>query len=96
MTLREYLAATDQTPSAFAVQIGRTRSTVYRWLAEDFVPQWSVMREIEIITGGAVTLQLASSVVNIGLAYQAQVSPMRIEAGSSNGTAQGKTPAPAR
>lgn len=55
MTLREYLAATDQTPSAFALQIGRTRSTVYRWLAEDFVPQWSVMREIEIITGGAVT-----------------------------------------
>lgn len=43
------------------------------------------------VTAGAVTLQQAASVVNVGLGTQAQVSPMRIEAGSSNGIAQGKT-----
>lgn len=42
------------------------------------------------VTAGQITLQLAGSIVNVGLPYVAKARTMRLEAGSSNGTAQGK------
>jgi len=42
------------------------------------------------VTSGAITLQLAASVVNVGLPYIATIKTMPIEAGAQDGTAQGK------
>jgi hypothetical protein len=39
---------------------------------------------------GQITLQRSASVVHAGYAMTAKVSPMRLDAGSSNGTSQGK------
>jgi hypothetical protein len=44
-----------------------------------------------VVTGGAVTLQSAASVVQVGLPMVARIQTMRLEAGAQNGTAQGKT-----
>jgi hypothetical protein len=43
------------------------------------------------VAGGQITLQLASSVVQIGLPCDGYVETMNLEAGSANGTSQGKT-----
>lgn len=43
-----------------------------------------------VVAGGQITLQNVASVVHVGLAYAAKLRPMRIEAGSADGTAQGK------
>lgn len=43
-----------------------------------------------VVTGGAVTLQVSASTVNIGLGYNSNVQTNRIEAGAGDGTAQGK------
>jgi hypothetical protein len=44
-----------------------------------------------VVTSGTVTLQREASVVNIGLPVPCKVKSMRMEAGSQDGTAQGKT-----
>lgn len=43
------------------------------------------------VSGGAVTLDRAASVVHIGLGYNKDVETLRLEAGAADGTAQGKT-----
>lgn len=43
-----------------------------------------------VVTGGSVTLQVAASVVQAGLSYRSILTTMRIEAGASQGTAQGQ------
>jgi len=43
------------------------------------------------VSGGSVTLDRASTNVHIGLAYSSTLQTMRLEAGASDGTAQGKT-----
>lgn len=43
------------------------------------------------VTSGAITLQLAASKVQVGLACPATLQTNRIEAGAGDGTAQGKT-----
>lgn len=45
----------------------------------------------KVVTGGAISLSLLSSVVHVGLAFVSRLVPMRIEAGSQTGTSQGKT-----
>jgi len=42
------------------------------------------------VSAGAINLQLAGSVVNVGLPYTATIKTMPVEAGSQDGTAQGK------
>lgn len=44
----------------------------------------------QIVSGGAITLLRAASVVHVGLGYTSRLVPMRIEAGSQTGAAQGK------
>lgn len=44
-----------------------------------------------VVTGGAITLQWEASVVHVGLPAPCAMATMSIEAGASNGTAQGKT-----
>lgn len=44
-----------------------------------------------VVTSGAITLQLAASKVQVGLACPAVLQTNRIEAGAADGTAQGKT-----
>lgn len=43
------------------------------------------------VVGGAVTLQRAASTIVVGLPYTARLRPVKYEAGSQNGTSQGKT-----
>ena len=43
------------------------------------------------VSGGSITLQRSASVVNVGLPYTAKMVTLPIEAGSQDGTAQGKT-----
>lgn len=43
------------------------------------------------VSGGAITLQLAASVVQIGLPCPFKLATLRLEAGAQDGTAQGKT-----
>lgn len=43
------------------------------------------------VTGGAITLQVAASTVQVGLGYNSTLQTNRIEAGAGDGTAQGKT-----
>jgi hypothetical protein len=43
------------------------------------------------VEAGAITLQLAGSVVHVGLPYLGRMRPMRLDAGSQEGSAQGKT-----
>lgn len=44
-----------------------------------------------VVTSGAITLQLAASKVQVGLACPATLQTNRLEAGAGDGTAQGKT-----
>ena len=44
-----------------------------------------------VVSSGAITLQTAASVVNIGYGYSATVKTMPLEAGAGDGTSQGKT-----
>lgn len=44
-----------------------------------------------VVAGGAINLQTAGSVVNVGLPYTATIKTMPMEAGAANGVAQGKT-----
>ena len=44
-----------------------------------------------VVSSGAITLQRAGSVVHAGLAYNATIKTMPLEAGAANGVAQGKT-----
>ena len=46
---------------------------------------------MQVVAGGAVQLQWQSSIVNVGMPCDARYRSMRIEAGASDGTAQGKT-----
>ena len=43
------------------------------------------------VSGGAITLSTAASVVHVGLPYTSTLQTMRLEAGAGDGTAQGKT-----
>jgi hypothetical protein len=43
-----------------------------------------------VVTDGLITLNAAASVVHVGLAYESSFWTERIEAGSQDGTAQGK------
>ena len=43
------------------------------------------------VTGGQISLQIAASTVHVGLGYDSVLQTNRIEAGSADGTAQGKT-----
>ena len=43
------------------------------------------------VTGGSITLQRSSSVVNVGLPFTASMVTLPIEAGAQDGTSQGKT-----
>ena len=45
----------------------------------------------KVVSGGSFTLSRAASVVQYGLHADARLVPMRIDAGSSDGTSQGKT-----
>jgi hypothetical protein len=44
-----------------------------------------------VVASGAITLQLAGTRVQVGLPYLGRLRPMRLEAGSNEGTSQGKT-----
>ena len=44
-----------------------------------------------VVTSGDITLDYAASVVYAGFAYESDIKTLRIEAGASDGTAQGKT-----
>lgn len=44
-----------------------------------------------VVTGGAITLTIASTLVHVGFGFNSNISTLRIEAGSADGTAQGKT-----
>ena len=44
-----------------------------------------------VVSGGAITLERAASVVHVGLPYVSTLETMNLEAGSATGTAQGKT-----
>lgn len=44
----------------------------------------------QVVVNGTITLEKAASKINAGLGYVSDVETMRIEAGSANGSAQGK------
>lgn len=43
------------------------------------------------VSGGAISLDYAASVIHVGLGYRGRLRTMRLDAGSANGSAQGKT-----
>jgi hypothetical protein len=45
----------------------------------------------KVVASGTVTLDRAATEIHIGLPYSATLTTMRLEAGASDGTAQGKT-----
>jgi hypothetical protein len=49
------------------------------------------MHPTRVVTGGAISLQVAGSKIHAGLAAPAVLQTMRLEAGAGDGTAQGKT-----
>ena len=55
MKLKEYLEATDQRASAFAVALGVADNTVRRWLSCKRTPTPEQMRAIHAATKGLVT-----------------------------------------
>lgn len=44
-----------------------------------------------VVTGGSITLNREGSKIHIGLAYESNIKTLNIEAGSADGTSQGKT-----
>jgi hypothetical protein len=44
----------------------------------------------KVVSGGAITLSRAASKVHVGLQYISRLVPMRLEAGATDGTSQGK------
>lgn len=74
----------DGAPTATITGLGHLEGQVVNVLADGAThPQRTV-------AGGQITLQRNASVVHVGLPYTAKVATMDIEAGSANGTAQGK------
>ncbi len=45
----------------------------------------------QVVSGGAITLAAPAAKVHVGLPYRSLITPMPIEAGAADGTAQGKT-----
>lgn len=45
----------------------------------------------QVVSGGAITLETPAAKVHVGLPYRSLITPMPIEAGAADGTAQGKT-----
>jgi DNA-binding transcriptional regulator YdaS (Cro superfamily) len=54
MTLSEYLARTNTTPTAFARKLGVAHTTVIRWVSGETSPPLAQMGRIAQATGGAV------------------------------------------
>lgn len=48
------------------------------------------VRPDEVVSGGLITLEAPASKASIGIGYMSDLETMRIEAGSANGSAQGK------
>ncbi len=44
-----------------------------------------------VVSGGSITLETPAAKVHVGLPYRSLITPMPIEAGAADGTAQGKT-----
>lgn len=44
----------------------------------------------KVVSSGSITLDLAASIVQVGLQFVSRIVPMRLEAGAADGTAQGK------
>lgn len=55
MTLNEWMAAHDVSPEQFAAKVGVHWATVYKWRSRAAFPRVAQLREIERVTGGAVT-----------------------------------------
>jgi transcriptional regulator with XRE-family HTH domain len=57
MNIRAYLKKSGKTHAEFAKSLGVTRDAVSRWLAKDRYPRRTMVKKIERITNGDVTLQ---------------------------------------
>lgn len=44
----------------------------------------------QVVSGGAITLPTAATKVHVGLAYNSDIEPLRMDAGAANGTSMGK------
>jgi hypothetical protein len=99
-TLQPDWLSTDDLEDAFFVDSGLT----YRGAAVGSVTGLShlegetvqvlgdgLVQTDKTVSSGSITLDTNASVVHVGLAYEAVVQGMRVEAGASDGTAQGKT-----
>ena len=55
MDLASYLTTKKQKPSAFAAEIGRSHTTVLRWLDGSMSPSPQAVRDVFAATNGQVT-----------------------------------------
>jgi hypothetical protein len=69
-----------------------TTVTGLDWLEGETVQIWAdaAVHPEQVVTGGEITLQTAASKVQVGLGYASRAQTLRNNAGSQNGTAQGK------
>lgn len=75
----------DSTATATITGLGHLNGVECRVIADGYV------HPVRTPSGGSITLENTASVVHVGLYAPAKAETMRIEAGSANGTAQGKT-----
>ena len=100
----EYLSPdfmpTDAQSSAFFVDSGATYSgspaTVISGLSYLEGQTVAILADGAVqparaVSGGKITLDIAASVVNVGLPYTSKLQTMRMNAGGADGTSQGKT-----
>lgn len=97
--LEEGLEAQDAQSVSFYIDAGLSYSgapaTVMRGLDHLEGESVSILADgaatpASVVLNGSVTLSAAASVVHIGLGYTSKVQTQRIEAGSADGTSQGK------
>lgn len=74
----------DGAPTAAISGLGHLEGMTVQILAD------GARQPDKTVSAGAITLDTAASVVHVGLQYVSRLVPMRLEAGSSDGTAQGK------
>jgi hypothetical protein len=99
-TLQKFWETGDVTADSYFVDCGATYSgapttTVsgLTWLANEVVTllaDGAAHPDVTVSAGGVVTLTRSASKVQVGLKYSSRGATLRLEAGGSDGTAQGK------
>lgn len=74
----------DSTPTSSVSGLDHLEGETVAVLAD------GIVQTQKVVTGGAITLDAAASVIHVGLPYTSELEPLDLQGGSVEGTSQGK------